>query len=97
MPLPYFRHRSPYYYLAWAGLYLILGLLALAGVPIPLFFGRNLAAGGDLTPPFPPSSAMHEANLRINSREGLAIDPFPELVPSGAPCLTSEGGKGSGG
>jgi hypothetical protein len=44
MPLPYFRHRSPYYYLAWAGLYLILGLLALAGVPIPLFFGRNLAA-----------------------------------------------------
>lgn len=28
---PYFRHRSPYYYLAWAGLYLVLGILALAG------------------------------------------------------------------
>ncbi|GEM_PF-5963746 len=69
MPLPYFRHRSPYYYLyravlsralsresrylAWAGLHRARPLslverqsrcLALAGVRIPLFFGKNLGA-----------------------------------------------------
>jgi hypothetical protein len=60
MPLPYFRHRSPYYYLAWAGLYLILGLLALAGVRIPLFFGKNLGAGDDLTLPFPTGKGSYQ-------------------------------------
>ena len=44
LPLPYFRHQSSQLYLGWAALYLGLGFLALAGVPVPLFFGQSLTA-----------------------------------------------------
>ncbi|MCU0607511.1 MAG: hypothetical protein MUF78_08880 [Candidatus Edwardsbacteria bacterium] len=46
MPSPWWhiRHRSAYTYLAWAGLYLLLGFWQWLGGSVPVVFGQNLAA-----------------------------------------------------
>ncbi|MRR09670.1 hypothetical protein EG831_06280, partial [bacterium] len=38
------RHRSTWSYLAWAGLYLLLGFWQWLGGRVPVVFGENLAA-----------------------------------------------------
>lgn len=80
--LPYFRHRSPYYYLVWAGLYLTLGILALAGVRVPLFFGKNLAADVliNMVSPFILAGGAMLASVIKDRFQGVPWLAWPFLV-----------------